>query len=100
MQDRSTDEPVRVRDEAERGAFVARRGDTEVGTAAYQLVGEVVVLTHTEVDPAVEGQGVGSALVRAALDDVRGQGRRVVPQCPFVAAWIERHGDYADLVAG
>lgn len=65
--------------------FLVRAGDPEV-----------LVFTHTEVQR--EGEGLGSALVRAALDDARGRPARVVPQCPFVAAFIERHPDYADLV--
>jgi hypothetical protein len=72
------------------------------GFAAYELTQGATVFTHTEVDDAFEGQGVGSALARFALDDVRsgGQGdaRRVVPTCPFIRGWIEKHPDYADLV--
>ena len=51
-----------------------------------------------EVDPDAGGGGVGSTLVRGALDDVRANGRRVVPRCSFVRGYIERHPDYADLV--
>lgn len=69
------------------------------GIAAYRLEGDTIVFTHTEVE--VEGQGVGSALARGALDDVRRQGtRRVVPTCHFMKGWIDEHPDYADLVAG
>ncbi|HEY0400428.1 MAG TPA: GNAT family N-acetyltransferase, partial [Blastococcus sp.] len=57
------------------------------------------VFTHTEVDPDAGQDGLGSTLVRAALDDVRGRGGSVVPQCSFVRGWIERHPEYADLVA-
>ena len=53
-----------------------------------------------EVDDAFEGQGVGSALARTALDDVRASGRSAVPKCPFIRGWIDKHPDYADLVAG
>ena len=69
------------------------------GFAEYQLTDILVVFTHTEVEPAAEGQGVGSALARWALDDVRDQGTRtVLPICPFIKAWIDRHPDYADLL--
>ena len=71
------------------------------GSAYYRLADGVVEFTHTEVDDRFEGQGVGSALARAALDDVRRDGSRtVVPSCPFIAAWIDRHPDYQDLLAG
>ena len=70
---------------------------TVMGFAAYQRTAELVVFTHTEIDPAAEGQGLGGKLVRAALDDVRGQGLRVLPVCPFVQEWIRRHPDYQDL---
>src|SRR5262245_36484537 len=83
-------------------ATAERAGQSEVGAVAgfadYKVQDGLVVLTHTEVDPAFEGHGVGSMLVRAALDDVREQGRRAVPVCPFVRGWIDRHPDYEDLV--
>jgi predicted GNAT family acetyltransferase len=56
------------------------------------------VLVHTEVAPSAEGAGVGSRLVRGALDDVRARGLRVAPLCPFVREYIRRHPEYADLV--
>jgi uncharacterized protein len=55
-------------------------------------------LTHTEVPKAWEGQGVGSALVRAALAHVRELGAHVMPLCPFVLAYLQRHPDEADIV--
>ncbi|WP_230416652.1 GNAT family N-acetyltransferase [Micromonospora tarapacensis] len=72
--------------------------DALAGFTAYLLRGEVLVFTHTEVDPGYQNMGVGSALMRGTLDQVRAQGGRVVPQCPFMAAFIERHPEYADLV--
>src|SRR4051812_40757533 len=72
-----------------------------VGLAVYELTDRLVVFTHTEVEDRCEGMGVGSALVRAALDDVRTlEGRKVLPVCPFVKSWIEHHEDYQDLVYG
>lgn len=59
----------------------------------------VVVFVHTEVDDAYEGQGVGSRLVRGALDDVRAQGATIVARCPFVARYVADHPAYADLLA-
>ena len=68
--------------------------------AAYQREGGTIVFTHTLVPHAIEGRGVGSKLIRAALDAARDAGLKVVPQCPFVAAYIARHPDYRDLLAG
>ncbi|WP_263730415.1 GNAT family N-acetyltransferase [Cellulomonas sp. SG140] len=89
---------IDVRDAATEQRYEARQGATVVGVLLYELDGDVVTFTHTEVDPQAEGMGVGSALARRALDDARASGRRVVPACPFVKAWIGRHREYADLV--
>ncbi len=71
------------------------------GFAVFTMRGDRIVFTHTEVDDRFEGQGVGSKLARYALDDVRDRGSlRVVPQCPFIRSWIEKHPEYADLVSG
>ncbi|MEH0934642.1 GNAT family N-acetyltransferase [Micromonospora psammae] len=71
---------------------------TFAGASEYRLVGDRVVFTHTEVNVAYQGRGLGSRLVGAALDDVRRQGRFVTPLCPLVASYIRRHPEYADLV--
>ena len=88
-----------VRDNPEENRYEIRDGDRVLGLAAYERRGDTTVFTHTEVDPDAGQDGLGSTLVRAALDDVRSKGGSVVPQCPFVRGWIERHEEYADLVA-
>ena len=81
--------------------YEARIEGQLVGFADYQLTDEEIVFTHTEVYPVAEGRGVGSALARFALDDVRAAGdRRVLPRCPFFRSWIQRHPEYSDLVRG
>ena len=91
------DAPTVVRDD-ERSRYELRDGDSVAGVAVFELSeGGRIVFTHTEIDPGWEGQGVGGQLVRAALDDVRRQGLPVLPTCPFVQAWMQRHPDYADL---
>ena len=70
------------------------------GFADYSVGPGVVAIPHTEVDPIYEGRGLGSTLARAALDDIREQGMQVAPHCPFIATWIRRHPEYADLVEG
>lgn len=92
---------VVVTDHPEQSRFEARVDDALAGFAQYQLTSELIVFTHTEVADAFEGQGVGSALVRQALDHVRAEGsRKVLPLCPFVKGWISRHRDDVDLVYG
>ena len=91
------DVQVKKNDDAHR--YEAFIDGEQVGFAEYQLTNRLVVFTHTEVEDKCEGMGVGSALARAALDDVRREGtREVVPLCPFIKAWIEHHSDYQDLV--
>lgn len=72
--------------------------DALAGFTAYLPRGEVLVFTHTEVDERFQNRGVGAALIRGTLDQIRERGGRVVPRCPFMAAFIDRHPDYADLV--
>ncbi len=74
---------------------------TDEGTAVltYLRRGDVLEMVHTEVPGELEGQGYGASLARAALDYARQEGARVIPSCPFVAAYIERHPGYAELVA-
>lgn len=71
--------------------------ETEHGraVAVYVQQGDRLVFTHTEVPVADEGKGIGSRLVRAALDDARRRGFKVVPACSFVAAFVRRHPEYA-----
>ena len=60
--------------------------------------GQRRVFLHTEIDTQYEGQGLGSVLARAALADVRASGRRAVAVCPFMAAYLKRHPEEADIV--
>lgn len=94
-----TPDDLRIRFDEGRGAYLAERGDRVVGLLEAREESEgVTVMPHTEVDDAEEGKGVGSALARRALDDVREAGKRVRPSCPFVRGWIDHHPDYEDLV--
>ncbi|KRF32294.1 GNAT family N-acetyltransferase [Nocardioides sp. Soil805] len=68
------------------------------GFVDYQETSELVVLTHTEVDPAFEGRGVGSALARSALDDIRERRLKALVICPFILGWLGRHPDYRGLL--
>jgi len=72
--------------------------DQHVAVAEYRRRGDTIFFIHTEVPRELEGQGVASKLVRAALDEARAQHLAVVPFCPFVAGYIRRHPDYKALV--
>lgn len=89
---------VTVVDAPERRRFEARVGEEVAGFAEYRRRDDRIVLTHTEVQDRFEGEGVGSELARRVLDRARDDGLGVVPRCPFIREWIERHPDYADLV--
>jgi len=65
----------------------------------YQLANGIVTFVHTEVPDALAGRGIGSMLIKGALDQVRAAGLKVVAQCPFVKAYIGKHAEYADLLA-
>lgn len=65
----------------------------------YRIEGDLVTMNRVYVPPPVEGRGIAGRLTRHALDAARAAGQRVIPRCPYVAAWIERHPEYGDLVA-
>lgn len=90
---------LEVVDEPGQQRYVARLGGRVVGFAEYRAVRGRRILFHTEVDPSVEGRGVGSRLASGALDDIRARGLRVTVKCPFIAAFVARHPEYGDLPA-
>ncbi|MGZ8407105.1 MAG: GNAT family N-acetyltransferase [Caulobacteraceae bacterium] len=79
--------------------YELRLGAQVAAKAEYQREGDAVRFTHTEVDSAYEGQGLGSRLAAFALDDVKSRGMKALPQCQFIAAYIGRHEkEYGSLV--
>lgn len=88
---------VEVTDEGDR--FVATVDGVEAGHVTYVVRDGRIVFRHTEVDSAYGGRGIGGALARAGLDAARDHRLAVVPLCPFVKAWIDKHPDYQDLVS-
>ena len=74
-------------------------GDEPAGQIVYRLRENAVALIHTEVADAFEGHGLGGKLVAGALADIRARGLRLIPICPFVRSYLERHPEQADLVA-
>jgi uncharacterized protein len=78
--------------------FEVRVDGELAGFAAYRRNGSTISFTHTEIDERFEGRGLGSVLVRGALDAARAEGAAVLPICPFVRRYISRHHEYLDLV--
>ena len=73
--------------------------DGGMAVALYRLADGVMIFTHTEVPAALRGRGIGSQMMHGVLQNVRAQGVKVVPRCPFVADFIHRHPEHADLLA-
>jgi uncharacterized protein len=87
-----------VRDNADRHRFELD-ADGHVAFSNYARAGNVIIIQHTEVPKELSGRGIGSALARGVLEFARGQGLKVVPHCPFVKSYIDRHPEFADLLA-
>ena len=89
---------VEVTDNGERNRYEIAVDGTVAGFAQYRDMSGTRVFTHTEVFPEHEGQGLGTMLIRAALDDVRSHGWSLVGLCPFVDDYLRGHPEYEDLV--
>lgn len=85
---------VELIDQAERARYEVRVGGRVAGFAMYRREPGRTVFTHTIVKPDYEGQGLGSRLAKFALDDTVARGDRIVPECPFIRAYLERHPAY------
>ena len=89
---------MEIRDEREeRARYAAYVDGVRIGFASSILVRETVLLPHVEVDPERRDLGIGSMLVRRALDDARAEGNSVIALCPFVRRWVDLHPDYLDV---
>ena len=87
-----------VRDNPETSRFEATLDGTLMAVAQYERTADRITFTHTIVAEAAEGYGVGSKLVKFALDKARTEELAVIPQCPFVQSYLRRHPEYGDLV--
>lgn len=95
-----TTAPANVRRDDARHRYEIEVNGQVAGSMAYRPHGEALELIHTEVGEAWQGQGLAAQLARHALDDARRTGRKVIPSCAYVAAYIQRHPQDQDLVAG
>ncbi|MBB5831790.1 GNAT family N-acetyltransferase [Brachybacterium aquaticum] len=89
---------VRLVHDDDRDRYAAYEDETVVAVLAHEDEGDVRDLRSTVVAPDRSGRGIGSAIVRFALEDIRAKGMRVRPTCWFVRGFIERHPEYADLL--
>ena len=90
---------IEIRDNPELNRYEAVMGQAVAAFVDYRVLRDRMVLIHTEVDRAFTGRGVGLRLAQGVLDDIRARGLKVTPVCRFMAAYIERHPGYADLVS-
>jgi predicted GNAT family acetyltransferase len=88
-----------VEDNPDARRYEARLDSEVVGYIAYHLEPKRMTLIHTEVEPAFEHQGIASRLVASALDDIRSRGLSLLPVCPYVRSYLQRHPEDADLAA-
>lgn len=91
---------IAITDVAEKERFEARdAAGALAGFVTYQLTGNIIVYTHTTVVPAHQGEGIAGQLARFVMDDARERHRTVVPICPYISEWLDKHSEYADVVA-
>lgn len=98
MSDQPDAPHLEITDDVDRSRWIARLDGAEVGVIIYERSPGVIDLQHTIVRPEAEGHGIGSRLIRTALDAARAAGERVIPTCPFVAAFLREHPEDQDLV--
>lgn len=92
------DQELTLTHNVEASRYEAAYGEQTAGVLDYEYDGDTIVLTHTEVDPAFGGRGVGTQLAQFALDDVASNDEPVRIECEFLQQFVERHADYADLL--
>ena len=87
-----------IRKNEERSRYELLVEGEVVGYLSYVAGEDAIDLPHTVVDPAHGGKGYAGELVRHGLDDIRGQGKKVIPTCSYVAGYIQKHPEYEDLL--
>ena len=97
---RGTDSTIEIRENAEQERYDLLVDGELAGMAEYRDREGRRIFFHTEVDPAYAGRGLGNRLAKGVLDDALARDLHVVPRCPFIRAWLERHPDYAARLVG
>ena len=90
---------TRFSDNTERHRFELHVDGELAAFSEYNVLKTGLLFTHTEVLPAFEGRGIGSAIARQALEEVRRRSLLAIPVCPFIAAFLRKHPEYQDLVS-
>lgn len=89
---------AKVRHDEEQQRYVLEINGQLLGFAQYHEEGDRQIFTHTEIDDSLSGKGMGSMLVRKSLDDARQRGKRIVPVCEFIGAYVKKHPDWNDIL--
>lgn len=89
---------VEVVDNPDKARFEILADGELAGFVLYHVRGNEIAFTHTETDDRFRGHGLASQLARAALDSARARHLAVLPYCPFVRGWLEKHPEYTDLI--
>jgi predicted GNAT family acetyltransferase len=92
------DDQITIADDPGAHRYEARVGDELAGFVQYRRRPGLIAFIHTEVDARYEGRGLASALIAGALDAARETGTAVLPFCPFVNGFVQRHREYVELV--
>lgn len=95
-----TEDRIDVTRDTSQNRYVLLVNGQTLGAAYYREEDDRVIFTHTEVDSSLEGKGLGSKLVRGALDDAKGRGKKIVPVCEFIAAYVGKHSEWDNVVVG
>ena len=86
-----------VKNNAAEHRYEVAVGD-QIAVLTYRLVGERITLIHTGVPETLAGHGIAGKLAQFALNDARESGLAVIPRCPYIVRYIQRHKEYADVV--
>lgn len=95
-----TEDNIEVTLDTSHHCYVLLVNGQNLGACYYHEEDDRLIFTHTEIDPSLEGQGLGSQLARGALDDAKDRGKKIVPVCGFMAAYVGKHGEWDDVVVG
>jgi uncharacterized protein len=92
------DETILIENNIGKSQYEAKQDGKVIAFAEYRPIGTSIMFTHTEVDETLEGKGVGSKLIRYALEDTKAKHMTAIPMCPFVKMFIQRHHEFIDVV--